>query len=104
MRRVLGTFATGVTVVTGTDEGEPIGFTCQAFSSVSLDPPLVLFCADHKGSTWPRLRQSGVFCVNVLAEDQLAACMAFGSSDGTKFDEVAWHESSAGLPALDGVL
>lgn len=104
MRRALGTFATGVTVVTGMDGDEPVGFTCQAFSSVSLEPPFVLFCVDHRGSTWPRIRRSGLFCVNILEEGQQDECMAFGSSSGTKFADVVWHTSPDGLPALDDVL
>jgi len=52
-RRALGRFASGVTVITGTDAGEPIGFACQSFAAVSLEPPLVLFCADHRGSACP---------------------------------------------------
>lgn len=104
MRRVLGSFATGVTVVTGVDDGEPIGFTCQAFSSVSLDPPFVLFCADHRGSTWPRIRESGLFCVNILSEEQYDECMAFGSRHGTKFDELDWVHSDRGVPVLGDVI
>ena len=53
-RDVLGRFATGVTVVTGYADGEPVGFACQSFASVSLEPPLVLFCADHRGRAWPQ--------------------------------------------------
>lgn len=104
MRAVLSTFATGVTVVTGTDDGEPIGFTCQAFSSVSLEPPFVLFCADHRGSTWPRIQRSGLFCVNILEEGQQDVCMAFGSRSGSKFAGLAWHRSPEGLPLLEDVL
>lgn len=104
MRNVLGTFATGVTVVTSMDEDEPVGFTCQAFSGVSLDPPFVLFCADHRGSTWPRIRRNGLFVINILEEGQQHECMAFGSRSGTKFAELDWHTSPEGLPVLDGVL
>ena len=57
MRRAMGSFATGVTVVTGYDEG-PLGFACQSFASVSLEPPLVLFCADHRGHAWPGIQRS----------------------------------------------
>ncbi|WP_369200412.1 flavin reductase family protein [Streptomyces sp. PU-14G] len=105
MRRAMSAFATGVTVVTGVDAaGEPVGFACQSFASVSLDPPLILFCADHRGRTWPRLREAGRFCVNVLAEDQSELCGRFGSGKGRKFDGLAWDLSRWRTPALRGVL
>jgi 3-hydroxy-9,10-secoandrosta-1,3,5(10)-triene-9,17-dione monooxygenase reductase component len=104
MRRAMGTFASGVTVVTGIDGGEPVGFACQSFASVSLEPPLVLFCADHRGRAWPRIRGAGRFTVNVLAEDQGEVCSRFGSSRGRKFEGLVWHESLWGTPALQGVL
>ncbi|MER6632188.1 flavin reductase family protein [Streptomyces sp. NPDC000987] len=105
MRRAMGAFATGVTVVTGLDAArEPVGFACQSFASVSLEPPLVLFCADHRGRAWPRIRESGRFCVNVLAEDQGDLCARFGSSRGRKYEELDWDLSPWGTPALRGVL
>ncbi|MDA3649670.1 flavin reductase family protein [Saccharopolyspora indica] len=104
MRRAMGSFASGVTVVTGCDAGEPVGFACQSFASVSLDPPLVLFCADHRGRTWPRIRNAGRFCVNVLAEQQTDLCDRFGSSRGAKFEGLSWQLSRWGSPALPGVL
>jgi flavin reductase (DIM6/NTAB) family NADH-FMN oxidoreductase RutF len=103
MRRVLGMFATGVTIVTGSDDGEPVGFACQSFTSVSLDPPLVLFCPAHTSASWPRIRKEGVFSVNVLADDQLDLCKTFATTGQDKFADVAWHETPWG-PSLDGVL
>jgi flavin reductase (DIM6/NTAB) family NADH-FMN oxidoreductase RutF len=103
MRRVLGHFASGVTIVTGLDAGEPVGFACQSFTSVSLDPPLVLFCPAHTSSTWPKIQASGSFSVNVLAADQLALCKTFATSGGDKFAEVAWTPTQWG-PSIDGVL
>lgn len=104
MRRAMGSFATGVTVVTGCDGEEPLGFACQSFASVSLDPPLVLFCADHRGRAWPRIRPNGKFTVNVLAEDQTDLCSRFGSSRGAKYDGLDWSLSDWGTPSLPGVL
>ncbi|SDE54350.1 flavin reductase family protein [Rhodococcus tukisamuensis] len=104
MRRVLGQFASGVTVVTGLDDGGPVGFACQSFASVSLDPPMVLFCADHRGVAWPRIRRSGRFTVNVLAETQEEMCGRFGSSRGRKFDDLDWDLSRWETPALPRVL
>jgi flavin reductase (DIM6/NTAB) family NADH-FMN oxidoreductase RutF len=104
MRRAMGMFASGVTVVAGIDDGEPVGFACQSFASVSLDPPLVLFCADHRGRAWPRIRRAGRFTVSVLRDDQAEVCARFGSSRGLKFDGLDWHESSWGTPVIEDVL
>ncbi|WP_137723044.1 flavin reductase family protein [Prescottella subtropica] len=104
MRRVMGQFATGVTVVTGIDEEGPIGFACQSFASVSLEPALILICADHRGRAWPRIREAGRFCVNVLHEDQSELCGRFGSSRGRKYEELDWELSRWNTPSLPGVL
>ena len=104
MRRVMGQFASGVTVVTGTHGEEPVGFACQSFASVSLEPPLVLFCAGHGGTSWPRIRSGGRFTVNVLGEDQQDLCARFGSRTGRRFEDLAWTPSRWGTPSLPGVL
>jgi 3-hydroxy-9,10-secoandrosta-1,3,5(10)-triene-9,17-dione monooxygenase reductase component len=104
MREVLGHFVSGVTVVTAlTDEG-PIGFTCQSFSSLSLDPPLVAFAPGRASRTWPRLRSIGRFCVNVLAEGQDDVSRNFARSGGDKFAAVRWTPSVHGSPVLDDVV
>ena len=105
MRSVLGHFATGVTVVTGVGPtGDPVGFACQSFASVSLDPPLVLFCAAHTGRSWPLMRDTGVFCVNVLRHEQTELIERFGSSSGRRFDGLDWEPSTLGAPSLPDVL
>ncbi len=104
MRTAMGCFASGVTVVTGCDGEEPVGFACQSFASVSLEPPLVLFCADHRGSAWPRIREAGRFCVNVLAERQADLCNRFGYGKGAKFEGLSWELSRWGSPVLPDVL
>ncbi|WP_374968906.1 flavin reductase family protein [Terrabacter sp. BE26] len=105
MRHALGHFATGVTIVTGYDEdGAPVGFVCQSFASVSLRPPLVLFCADHRGRSWPRMRKQGRFTVNVLRHDQRELVARFGSSTGARFEGLHWTRSVHGGPSLPGVL
>jgi 3-hydroxy-9,10-secoandrosta-1,3,5(10)-triene-9,17-dione monooxygenase reductase component len=104
MRDVLGHFASGVTVVTAmTDEG-PIGFTCQSFSSLSLDPPLVVFAPARTSRTWPQVRAAGRFCVNVLAEDQTALSAAFARSGVDKFAGVPWRPGRLGQPVLEDVV
>ena len=104
MRTAMSAFATGVTVVTGLDADQPVGFACQSFASVSLEPPLVLFCADHRGRTWPRIRARGRFAVNVLGQDQTDLCQRFGSSAGRRFDELDWTLSRWETPSLLNVL
>ena len=104
MREVLGHFASGVTVVTAvTDEG-PIGFTCQSFSSLSLDPPLIAFAPARTSRTWRQLREIGRFCVNVLAEGQDAVSQIFARSGTDKFVGVPWTPSAHGSPVLDAVV
>lgn len=103
-RRTLAEFASGVTIVTAEDADGPVGFACQSFTSVSLDPPLVLFCVTASSRTWPRIRSAGRFAVNVLSEEQSDLCTRFGTRLGTKFDGLDWTHSEWGTPALHGVL
>ncbi|MGY1916823.1 flavin reductase family protein [Blastococcus sp. SYSU DS0973] len=104
LRDVLGHFASGVTVVTANTPDGPIGFTCQSFSSLSLDPPLVAFAPARTSRTWTRLREIGRFCVNVLAEGQDAVSQNFARSGADKFAGVPWRVSAHGSPVLDDVV
>ncbi|MFM9579392.1 flavin reductase family protein [Streptomyces caniscabiei] len=128
-RRVLGNFATGVTVITapgaaatpetagapgaaGTlpESGTPTpavpppaGFACQSFSALSLDPPLVVFMVGRTSTTWPRIARAGVFCVNVLGAEQGELCRRFAVSGADKFAGVAHTPAPAtGSPRLTG--
>jgi 3-hydroxy-9,10-secoandrosta-1,3,5(10)-triene-9,17-dione monooxygenase reductase component len=104
-RDVLGRFASGVTVVTSTSGGEPVGMTCQSFSSVSLDPPLVLFIPAKTSRAWPLIQRSGRFCVNVLADGQAELSNTMASRGVDKFAGVEWTPTEAtGSPLLAGVL
>jgi 3-hydroxy-9,10-secoandrosta-1,3,5(10)-triene-9,17-dione monooxygenase reductase component len=103
-REVLGRFATGVTVVTAMEDGQPVGFTCQAFTSLSLEPPMVALAPAKTSTSWPRIAQAGAFGVNILASDQEALCRDFAVSGGDKFANVRWRPGRAGTPILDGVL
>jgi 3-hydroxy-9,10-secoandrosta-1,3,5(10)-triene-9,17-dione monooxygenase reductase component len=104
-RDVLGRFATGVTVVTGLLDGVPFGLTCQSFTSVSLDPPLVLFCPARTSRAWPLIQRSGHFCVNILAGDQEQLSRTMASRGADKFAGVEWRPSAAtGSPVLPGTL
>jgi 3-hydroxy-9,10-secoandrosta-1,3,5(10)-triene-9,17-dione monooxygenase reductase component len=103
-RHVFGHFCTGVTVVTCRDDDGPVGFACQAFAALSLDPPLVLFCPARRSATWARIARVGHFCVNVLAEDQRHVSRVFGTGGADRFAGVGWSPSPAGAPILSGVL
>ncbi|MGI5398267.1 flavin reductase family protein [Streptomyces sp. CA-135486] len=103
-RRVLGHFATGVTVVTAYDEDGPAGFACQSFASLSLDPPLVAFMVARTSTTWPRVARAGAFCVNVLGAEQGELCQGFAVSGADKFAGVTYDRAPAtGAPRLDSV-
>jgi flavin reductase (DIM6/NTAB) family NADH-FMN oxidoreductase RutF len=104
-RHVLGHFPTGVTVVSTLTDAGPVGFTCQSFSAVSVDPPLVLICPGRASTTWPRIRAAGTFAVNVLAADQGDLCRRFAANIPDRFESVGWRLGAAtGSPLLDGVV
>ncbi|HEY2300189.1 MAG TPA: flavin reductase family protein [Jatrophihabitans sp.] len=104
-RRALGHFCTGVTVIAAvTAEAEPVGFACQSFAALSLDPPLVLFCPGKSARTWPLIEQSGAFCVNVLAHDQRDVSAVFGKAGADKFASIEWQPAPSGAPLLRGVV
>ncbi len=103
-RQVLGHFPTGVTVITAATAAGPVGMAIGSFASLSLDPPQVLFCAGQHSSTWPRVREAGSFCINLLAENQEDVCRVFASKADDKFAEIGWKHSGNGAPLLEGVL
>jgi 3-hydroxy-9,10-secoandrosta-1,3,5(10)-triene-9,17-dione monooxygenase reductase component len=103
-RHTLGHFCTGVTVITGAENGRPAGFACQAFAALSLTPPLVLFCPSASSRTWPTIANSGTFCVNVLAAGQQEIARRFGVSGPDKFAGLSWSPSRSGAPVLSGAL
>jgi len=104
-REVLGHFASGVVVVTALDDGEPIGMTVQSFASLSLDPPLVVFCPAVTSTTWPRVRAVGRFAINLLAEGQDGVALQFARSGGPKYDAIEWRPGPlTGAPILENGL
>ncbi|GAA1010868.1 flavin reductase family protein [Nocardiopsis tropica] len=103
-RTAMGHFCTGVTVITAADEEGPVGFACQSFSALSLDPPLVLFCPMKTSGAWRTIERTGRFAVNVLSENQQAVSSVFGSRHPDKFGEVRWRPSPTGSPLLDDAL
>jgi len=101
MRTVMGHWATGVAVVTALDEGEPVGLACNSFTSVSLEPPLVLFCAAYSSSTWARIERAGHYCVNFLADDCEQICRTFAGPADDRFAGLGWRAAVTGAPVLD---
>lgn len=104
-RRVMGHFATGVTVITTLDAaGGPAGLTANAVSSVSLDPPLVLVCVDRKAETHACFGDSGRFAINILSDAQEAISRRFAKSGGDKFTGLGFRSGTTGVPLLDGCI
>lgn len=101
-RKALGSFVTGVTVVTTLDDDVPRGFTANSFTSVSLDPPLVLVCVDRRINSYPVFSKASAFAVNVLADDQRSIANIFASKEQNKFRMVDWTRSRAGSPVIAG--
>ena len=101
-RRAVGAFTTGVTMVTTCDDsGTRYGRTANSFASVSLDPPLVLFCVDHGAPSLTGLTRSQHFAINVLASDQEGIARRFGRRAEDKFAGLDWRVGILGAPLLD---
>lgn len=104
-RRVLGHVPTGVTVVASMLNGEPVGLAVGTFFSVSLEPPIVGFCAAKTSTSFPNVQASGKFCANVLAHDQEAVSRVFASSGADKFRGLGWRQSAeSASPMLNDAL
>ena len=101
LKRTFGAYPTGVTVVTTMHDGAPLGFTANSFTSVSLDPPLVLVCHGSYATSHAAFRDAGGFAVNILAADQEALAMRFASRVEDRFAEIGWREGAGGA-LLDG--
>ncbi len=103
-RDVLGQYASGVTVVTTVLDGVPVGMTCQSFTSVSLDPPLVAFLPMKTSRAFAAIRMSRRFCVNFLAAEQAEVSNTFASLADDKFAGITWQPTSHGMPRIDGIV
>lgn len=102
LRNVCGDWITGISIVTSSDSlGNPVGMAVNSFTSLSLDPPLILFCPAKKSSTWPQVRMAGRFVVNILSSHQGGLSRAFAQSGGNKFAGVDFR-AEEGLPILNG--
>ncbi len=105
LRNVLGTFTTGVTIVTTQDaQGAKHGVTANSFSSVSLDPPLVLWSQSYTSKSYAAFHESEYFTVNILADDQIAISNHFAKSQEDKFATVPFREGLGGSPVLEGTV
>jgi flavin reductase (DIM6/NTAB) family NADH-FMN oxidoreductase RutF len=105
LRRVMGLFATGVTVITTRDrDGRVYGLTANAVTSLSLVPPLLLICVDRKAESHPHFFDSRCFIVNILAEHQGDVSARFAKSGGDKFTGVPYRLGRQNTPILEGTL
>jgi flavin reductase (DIM6/NTAB) family NADH-FMN oxidoreductase RutF len=104
--RVMGSFASGVTIVTVTDQaGVARGFTASAVSSLSLEPRMLLVCVSERSGTLGIIKQAGSFAVNILAADQQHVAQQFATPDGDRFAGLRWRLGpETGNPVIDGSL
>lgn len=101
LRSALGSFVTGVTVVTAHDRfGKPYGLTANSFNTVSLDPPLILWSQSRKASSYHVFRESEVFAISILAEHQIDVSNNFASRKEDKFEGVSVDRAFCGLPVI----
>lgn len=100
-RRALGAFLTGVTVVTTlTDTETPIGFTANSFTSVSLEPPLVLVCIARTLSNFDVFKETSSFAISILSETQKDVSSIFSARNVDRFSSVSWHRAASGMPIM----
>lgn len=106
LRNVMQYFASAVTVVTGKlDSGELFGLTVSAFTSVSLNPPLVLICIRNESTATNLLRKAGRYCVNILAEDQQPIAEKFSlQGEAGRFQNLDFHIGKGGSPIIHGCI
>lgn len=101
LRRAFGAFPTGITVVTTTDtDNNPVGLTANSFTSVSIEPPLLLFCLKNDSANLKIFMESDVFAVNILSSDQQAASQCFASKVDDRFASIPWETWSLNVPIL----
>lgn len=103
-REALGHYASGITVITSLIDGEPLGFTCQSFYSVSMSPPLVSFSVMASSASYPGMRQAGRFAVNILSGEQVGISNQFARKGTNKWYGVQWQASPLGNPVITGSL
>jgi flavin reductase (DIM6/NTAB) family NADH-FMN oxidoreductase RutF len=103
--RTCARFTTGITIVTALDaQGSPHGMTANSFTSVSLNPPMVLVCVDHRANVLEHYRKSGYLGINVLSEEQQDLSTVFARRGQDRFNGVEWFAGETGVPLFPGVL
>lgn len=103
-RAVLACFATGVAVITAIDGGEAVGLVCNSFTSLSLEPPLVLWCPAKTSTTWPRIRAAGKWAASFLGEQGEETSRRFAASGTDRFTGSRWTPGKTGAPILEGAI
>lgn len=102
---VLSHFASGITVISSTADGQPVGLTCQSFFSLSLDPPMVAFSVARTSKSFAAIRRTGDFVVNVLSAEQREVSATMARSGTDKWADVRWERGPlTGHPVIDGTL
>jgi flavin reductase (DIM6/NTAB) family NADH-FMN oxidoreductase RutF len=104
-RKACAQFATGITIVSlRAPNGTPHGLTVNSFTSVSINPPLILVCIDYGCALLPYFRLANFFAVNILTQEQRSLSISFAVKPEGRFDGIHWHAGSTGAPILSGVL
>ncbi len=103
-REALGHYASGITIITSHIDDDPLGFTCQSFYSVSMNPPLVSFSVMATSASYPKIRQAGRFAVNILSGEQAEISNQFARRGTDKWRGVDWQISPLGNPIIPGSL
>lgn len=103
LRRVMAQYPTGVVVITGEVEGRRVGLACNSFTSVSLEPPLISFCAARSSTTWPHIRQSGEFCVNFMSGEHRDVVQVFAQREVDRFATGHWSSRRCGPGLCDAI-
>ncbi len=103
-RQVMGQFLAGVTIITAAHETGPVGMAVSSFSSLSMDPPLVLFCPQKRSATWALIEAAGQFAVNILAVEDEHVSRQMSSKVPDKFAGLDWHTRTTGAPVLNSAL
>jgi len=103
LRQALGSFVSGITVVTCMDnDAQPIGVTVSSFCSLSLDPPMVLWCLARNARSAPAFMNADMFCAHVLAHNQWHVAEKFATRGADKFGQLSWSLNDARLPIING--
>ena len=97
-RTTMSQFCTGVVVATAWHEERPVGLTLQSFVSISLEPLLIAISPGKSSVSWPRIREAGKFCINILSKDQQSICDAMSKSGHDKFESIDWKLNAMRFP------